>query len=100
MYLPPQFNAPDTAHAALLMREHPFASLISTDDDGLPFITHLPLHLEQRDSDLVLLGHIAKTNPHWRYLQSRSDTSSKTYTQQSILLSPVIKRAVKAHYYL
>jgi transcriptional regulator len=81
MYLPPQFNAPDMAHAARVMREHAFASLISTDDDGLPFITHLPLHLEQRDSELVLLGHIAKPNPHWRYLQSRSNTSSKTYTQ-------------------
>ena len=53
------------------MRAYPFASLISVDDDGTPFVTHLPLHLTQRDGQHVLLGHCAKPNPHWRYLQSR-----------------------------
>ena len=71
MYLPPQFSARDRSHAVQLMRSHPFASLISHDDDGLPFITHLPLHLEARGDQLVLLGHCAKPNPHWRYLQAR-----------------------------
>ncbi|HXE22347.1 MAG TPA: FMN-binding negative transcriptional regulator [Rhodoferax sp.] len=71
MYMPPQFNAKDGAHARTLMRSHPFASLISNDDDGLPYITHLPLHLQERGEQLVLLGHVAKPNPHWRYLQSR-----------------------------
>ena len=71
MYLPPQFKAKDEAHALALMRGHPFASLISTDDTGLPYVTHLPLHLQERDEGLVLLGHVAKPNPHWRYLQAR-----------------------------
>ena len=71
MYLPPQFSTRDRSHAVQLMRSHPFASLISHDDDGLPFITHLPLHLEARGDQLVLLGHCAKPNPHWRYLQAR-----------------------------
>ncbi|MES3003726.1 MAG: FMN-binding negative transcriptional regulator [Pseudomonadota bacterium] len=71
MYLPPQFKSNDREHAARLMRDHPFASLISTDETGLPFVTHLPLHLEDRDGQFVLLGHCAKPNPHWRYLQQR-----------------------------
>ena len=71
MYLPPQFKAKDEAHALALMREHPFASLISTDETGLPYVTHLPLHLQERAEGLVLLGHVAKPNPHWRYLQAR-----------------------------
>ncbi len=72
MYMPPQFNAKDPAIALELMRSHPFASLISNDDDGLPYVTHLPLVAEQRAGDeLVLLGHVAKPNPHWRYLQAR-----------------------------
>lgn len=77
MYLPPQFVAKDRFQALTLMRAHPFASLISTDDGGLPFVTHLPLHLEappsgDADSDtVVLLGHVARGNPHWRYLQAR-----------------------------
>ena len=75
MYLPPQFAAKDssttqaTAHA--LIRANPFASLISVDDDGLPFVTPLPLHLLAEPHQTVLLGHCAKPNPHWRYLAAR-----------------------------
>ena len=72
MYLPPHFNSQDRAMAAEVMRTHPLASLISNNDDGLPFVSHLPLHLEERGDALVLLGHCAKPNPHWRYLQARA----------------------------
>jgi transcriptional regulator len=71
MYLPRHFDASDRAIALDLMRAHPLASLISNDDDGLPFVSHLPLHLDARGEALVLLGHCAKANPHWRYLQQR-----------------------------
>src|SRR3990167_1586629 len=71
MYQPPHFKSGDRAIAARLMREHPFASLISVDDAGLPFVTHLPLHLEDREGEFLLLGHFAKPNPHWRFLQQR-----------------------------
>ena len=68
-----------------LMRSHPFAQLISNDDDGLPFVTPLPLHVTEVPStpstklrtgspgrtDVVLLGHCAKPNPHWKYLAAR-----------------------------
>ena len=71
MYLPPQFKAKDETHAHELIRSHPFASLISNDDDSLPFVTPLPLHLLEDASGLLLLGHCAKPNPHWRYLAAR-----------------------------
>lgn len=71
MYLPPQFAAKDPAIARELIRAHPFASLISVDDDGLPFVTQLPLHLEEEGSDMRLLGHVARPNPHGRYLRER-----------------------------
>ncbi len=72
MYLPPQFNSQDRATAAGLMRAHPFASLISNDEAGLPCITHLPLVLDERDDgSFALFGHCAKANPHWRHLQAR-----------------------------
>ena len=71
MYLPPQFNAKDPAHVRELIRTYPFASLISNDDDGLPFVTPLPLHLVEENGVTLLLGHCAKPNPHWRYLQAR-----------------------------
>jgi transcriptional regulator len=72
MYMPPQFTAKDAAIAADLIRENAFASLISVDNDGLPFVTHLPIHLEERPDagapGFVLLGHCAKPNPHAKLL--------------------------------
>ena len=56
MYLPRQFSSTDPAHARDLMRGHPFASLITTDDEGFPFTTHLPLHLEDDGGPLRLLA--------------------------------------------
>jgi transcriptional regulator len=80
MYQPPQFRSDDPAIAAELMRAHPFATLVSTDDAGFPFLTHLPLHLEERPGSgpgqaggFVLLGHVARPNPHWRHLQARPE---------------------------
>ena len=77
MYFPPQFQAKNPAHALALMRSHPFAQLISTADDGLPFVTPLPLHVLHEGSagevgsQTLLLGHCAKPNPHWKYLAAR-----------------------------
>lgn len=71
MYLPQQFKAKDEVHALALMRAHPFSNLISVDDEGFPFVTHIPLHLTEVDGHHMLLGHCAKANPHWRYLQAR-----------------------------
>lgn len=89
MYLPLQFRSDDPRIAADLMREHPLASLISTDADGLPFVTHLPLHPEQRDGQLWLLGHCAKPNPHWRYLQERP-AALVTFLGPHAYLSPAV----------
>ena len=71
MYLPPQFKAKNPAHALELMRSHPLAQLISNDDEGLPFVTPLPLHVLQEGEQTVLLGHCAKPKPHWKYLAAR-----------------------------
>jgi transcriptional regulator len=89
MYMPPQFNAKDPVFAATLMREHPFASLISCDDEGLPYVTHLPLHLEERAEGLVLLGHCAKPNAHWRYLAARPKAVA-TFLGPHAYLSPKV----------
>ena len=88
MYLPPQFKG-DAAQAAALIQAHPFASLISVDDAGLPYVTHLPLHLEDRQGQWVLLGHVAKPNPHWRYLQARPQ-AVVTFLGPHAYLSPKV----------
>jgi transcriptional regulator len=89
MYQPPQFVAKDKNHALELMRSYPFASLISNDATGFPYVTHLPLRLEQRDDQLVLLGHVAKPNQHWRYLAERPQ-ALVTFMGPYAYLSPQI----------
>lgn len=89
MYQPPQFKSADPAIAADLMRSHPFASLISNDDNGFPFVTHLPLHLEEREGRFFLFGHCAKPNPHWRYLQARPQ-ALVTFMGPHAYLSPKV----------
>ena len=89
MYQPPQFRSQDPAIAAGLMRAHPFASLISTDDAGFPFVTHLPLHLEEEGGAFVLWGHCAKPNPHWRHLQARPQ-ALVTFLGPHAYLSPKV----------
>lgn len=70
MYLPRQFSQPE--HAAAIMRGHPLASLVTTDDTGFPFVAHLPLRLEEQGGQAqLLLGHCARGNPLWGFLQQR-----------------------------
>jgi transcriptional regulator len=97
MYQPPQFKAKDRAQALDIMRAHPFASLISVNDVALPYVTHLPLHLEEHpstgsgrtDLGLTLLGHCAKPNPHWKYLKDRPQ-AVVTFLGPNAYLSPQV----------
>ena len=99
MYAPPHFKG-NIDQAKDLIRHHPFASLISLDNAGLPYVTHLPLHMEERpsatlrtdgsgQSDFVLLGHVAKPNPHWRYLQTRSQAGIKAAMRLRLGTAPL-----------
>ncbi|MEP6790571.1 MAG: FMN-binding negative transcriptional regulator [Ramlibacter sp.] len=87
MYQPPQFKSTDRALAAEIVRANAFASLISNDDAGLPYVTHLPLHLEAQGEQWTLWGHCAKPNAHWRYLQARP-TAVVTFLGPHAYLSP------------
>jgi transcriptional regulator len=73
MYLPKHFEAPDREHALAIMREHPFAILVSTAATGEPFATHAPLAIDVRGENIVLVGHFARANPHSALLAERPD---------------------------
>jgi transcriptional regulator len=88
MYLPPQFNHPQ--HAATIMREHPFGSLVSTDSEGFPFVTHLPIKLvEEGGQPKTLLGHCARGNPHAGFLQARPQ-ALVTFMGPQAYMSPAV----------
>lgn len=89
MYLPPQFNSKNNSDAIALIRENPFASLISVDEEGFPFVSHIPLNLEVRGAELVLWGHVAKSNSHWHYLAERPQ-ALVTFLGPHAYLSPSV----------
>ena len=72
MYIPEHFRVRNQEDAIAFMHAHPFAILISTTDAG-PYATHLPLFVQTEGDRVTMRGHVAKANPHWRYLEQRSN---------------------------
>jgi transcriptional regulator len=70
VYIPEHFRNEDRATAVAFMRANPFAILVSNADDT-PFATHVPVVIRESGDQLTIRGHVAKANPHWRYLQSQ-----------------------------
>lgn len=75
MYIPKHFAITDSAWCHALMRAQSFAAMITADDAGAPFATHLPILLDPARGALgTLRGHVARANPHWRYLAAGRPT--------------------------
>jgi transcriptional regulator len=70
VYIPEHFRVEDHATALAFMRANPFAILVSTTHDG-PFATHVPVVIRETGDHVIIRGHVAKANPHWRYLQDQ-----------------------------
>jgi transcriptional regulator len=70
VYIPEHFRVPDHADAIAFMRANPFVILVSAMEDG-PFASHVPVVVRETGEQLVIRGHVAKANPHWRYLEQR-----------------------------
>src|SRR5262245_66430369 len=70
------------------MRARSFATLVTTDHEGAPFVTHLPLLFEEDDSPHgKLVGHVARPNPHWR-LFDRGTPSLAVFHGPHAYISP------------
>ena len=69
LYTPGLFQVDDRAAIARLMHDHPFATLI-TPAVPEPVISHVPLLLVPGcEPHGMLVGHVARANPHWKSLQ-------------------------------
>lgn len=68
MYIPEYFRVRDHATALAFMRANPFAILVSTTEEG-PFASHVPVVIRENGEQVLLRGHVAKANPHWRYIE-------------------------------
>lgn len=98
MYTPSAFaeSRLDVLHA--FVRANPFATLV-TDDGDAPFASHIPLHLLQDAAhpNGVLVGHVARGNPHWR-LAAAARTSLAIFAGPHAYVSPSWYPGKAAHH--
>jgi transcriptional regulator len=72
MYIPRHFAITDLETLLDVMRANSFATFVSDTDDGLQ-ATHIPLLVDESDGKMVLTGHFARANPHWKALDGGRD---------------------------
>ncbi len=71
MYITKAFEIKDKSKLYEFIKRNSFGILFSQEEDG-PFATHLHFLIDERigESD-VLIGHMAKPNPHWKNLDKQ-----------------------------
>jgi len=70
----PEFNRQeDRATILAFMRANPFAILVS-NVDGIPCATHLPLLIEEAGDQIIIQGHMAKANAHWKSMKETEES--------------------------
>lgn len=67
MYSPKHFDVQDNELVLQLIEDFPLASVVSCDEEGDPFINHIPMIAEKRGDTVILYGHMARRNPQWRH---------------------------------
>jgi transcriptional regulator len=72
MYVPDAFRVVDREVVAGFIATYGFAVVVTHGREG-PFATHVPLVLERDGDRDVLLGHVARANPHWRHFDGEGE---------------------------
>jgi transcriptional regulator len=73
LYIPEFNRLKDTATALGFMRANPFAIVVSAAE-GPPFATHIPVLVNEAAGGILLRGHLARANPHWKMLEQEQET--------------------------
>lgn len=69
MYVPPAFRIEDRDEIYAFVERNAFGTLVSRNA-GTQIATHLPFVVVRNGENVVLRGHVARANPHWRELES------------------------------
>ncbi|MGB9428508.1 MAG: FMN-binding negative transcriptional regulator [Gammaproteobacteria bacterium] len=94
MYTPASFKVDDAPRLHDLMRQHPFALLLTAHGDKIA-ATHLPFMVDaEHGTQGTLLAHMARANPHWKLFDGEHEalvvfTGAHAYISPSWYESPV-----------
>lgn len=83
MFTPPAFRWNDRPAAFALASDWNFALLITQGEEA-PFVTHLPMLIDERRN--VLRGHVARANPHGGHIDGRAHLA--VFTGPNAYISP------------
>jgi transcriptional regulator len=71
MYIPKHFAIDETDACHQVIVDNDFGELVTLDDAGLPFASHLPFLIDTtRGASGTLMAHMARANPQWRHFTS------------------------------
>lgn len=72
MFTPTHYKNEDINEIKDFLLNNSFGILVN-QVDGKPWATHIPLELEvDSDGNDILVGHIAKANPQWKYFEENT----------------------------
>jgi transcriptional regulator len=67
MYVPEAFKVVDEGVIQTFIQRYDFATIVSAASTGL-LATHLPVVVRHEATGLVVVGHVARANSHWRVM--------------------------------
>ena len=73
MYIPEFNRQEDRSTILAFLRANPFAILVTTAE-GVPFATHLPLLIDEAGDQIVVQGHMARANEHWKSMKESEES--------------------------
>lgn len=87
MYTPPAFKLDEVTRLHALIRDYPFAPLLSVHDGGIA-VTHLPFMVDpSRGPNGTLIAHMARANPHWKLFDGEREALA-VFTGPHAYISP------------
>jgi transcriptional regulator len=82
MYIPEQFKVRDEGEIQAFVEKYDFATVVSSPPTGL-IATHVPVVIRRDDSGLVIVGHFARANPHWKIMNGEEESLAIFHGPQS-----------------
>jgi len=75
LYVPTHFRVEERTRLVDFMREHAFATLISSGEAGL-HVSHVPLIVDLDGEAMRLRGHVARANAKWESLEAAREVTA------------------------
>ena len=71
-YIPASFSVTDQDEVEAFLQRYDFATLVTAADGNLT-ATHFPVVVRREASRLVVAGHVARANSHWKALDGSTE---------------------------